>query len=122
LAIDFRTKTIINYQSMKYALVATSRGGITPAQSSPRSSHNNKSIVRDIEGRPMRLVVISDTHGLHNRIEDLSDGDVLVHAGDFMNSGYDPEDIRSFNRWLGAHSFKRLTFSNASGFDIVPPV
>ena len=54
----------------------------------------------------MRLVVISDTHGLHNRIEDLPDGDVLVHAGDFMNSGYDPEDIRSFNRWLGAHSFK----------------
>jgi predicted phosphodiesterase len=40
----------------------------------------------------MRLVVISDTHGLHNRIEDLPDGDVLVHAGDFMNSGYDPED------------------------------
>ena len=38
----------------------------------------------------MRLVVISDTHGLHNRIEGLPDGDVLVHAGDFMNSGYDP--------------------------------
>ena len=54
----------------------------------------------------MRLIVISDTHGLHNRIEDLPDGDVLVHAGDFMNSGYDPEDIRSFNRWLGAQSFK----------------
>jgi 3',5'-cyclic AMP phosphodiesterase CpdA len=54
----------------------------------------------------MRLVAISDTHGLHNRIDDLPDGDVLVHAGDIMNSGYDPEDIRSFNRWLGENPFK----------------
>lgn len=51
----------------------------------------------------MRLVMISDTHGLHNRIEDLPDGDVLVHAGDFMNSGYDVHDILSFNRWLRGH-------------------
>lgn len=54
----------------------------------------------------MRLVVISDTHGLHNIIEGLPDGDVLVHAGDFMNAGYDPEEIRSFNRWLGEQSFE----------------
>ena len=53
------------------------------------------------EDDTMRLVVISDTHGLHNRIDDLPDGDVMVHAGDFMNSGYDVEDILSFNRWLG---------------------
>jgi predicted phosphodiesterase len=44
----------------------------------------------------MRLVVISDTHGLHNRIQGLPDGDVLVHAGDFMNSGLNIEDIFSF--------------------------
>jgi Icc-related predicted phosphoesterase len=54
----------------------------------------------------MRLVVISDTHGLHNGIQGLPDGDVLVHAGDFMNSGFDPEDIWSLNRWLGEQSFK----------------
>ncbi len=54
----------------------------------------------------MRLVVISDTHGLHGGIQGLPDGDVLVHAGDFMNSGYDPEDIQSFNRWLGGQPFK----------------
>ncbi len=36
----------------------------------------------------MRLVVLSDTHGLHDRIESLPEGDILVHAGDFMNSGY----------------------------------
>jgi predicted phosphodiesterase len=54
----------------------------------------------------MRLVVISDTHGLHNRIEGLPDGDILIHAGDIMNSGYDPEDIWSFNRWLGEPLFE----------------
>ncbi|MGD0157601.1 MAG: metallophosphatase domain-containing protein [Terracidiphilus sp.] len=54
----------------------------------------------------MRLVVISDTHGLHDIIEGLPDGDVLVHAGDFMNSGHDPQDIWSFNRWLGEQPFK----------------
>jgi len=53
----------------------------------------------------MRLVVISDTHGLHNRIEGLPDGDVLVHAGDFMNSGRDLQEILSFNHWLGEQPF-----------------
>jgi len=41
----------------------------------------------------MRFVVISDTHGPHNRIDDLPDGAVLVHTGDFMNSGFDVQDI-----------------------------
>lgn len=54
----------------------------------------------------MRLVVMSDTHGLHNGIEGLPDGDVLVYAGDFMNAGFDPEDIWSFNRWLEEQPFK----------------
>jgi Icc-related predicted phosphoesterase len=54
----------------------------------------------------MRLIVTSDTHGLHNRIEGLPEGDVLVHAGDFMNSGYDPADICSFNGWLAEQSFE----------------
>lgn len=54
----------------------------------------------------MRIVFLSDTHGLHNRVEGPPDGEVLVHAGDFMNSGCDPEDIWSFNRWLGEQPFK----------------
>ena len=54
----------------------------------------------------MRIVVVSDTHGLHNGLEHLPAGDVLVHAGDFMNSGYDPKDVLSFNRWLGEQPFK----------------
>jgi Icc-related predicted phosphoesterase len=54
----------------------------------------------------MRIIAVSDTHGLHNGIQGLPDGDILVHAGDLMNSGFDPEDIWSFNRWLEAQSFK----------------
>ncbi len=54
----------------------------------------------------MRLVVISDMHALHNSIDRLPEGDVLVHAGDFMNSGYDVQDILSFNRWLSEQPFK----------------
>lgn len=54
----------------------------------------------------MRLVVISDTHGLHDKVDCLPDGDALVHAGDFMSSGYDVQDIVSFNRWLGEQPFE----------------
>jgi len=39
-------------------------------------------------------------------VQGLPDGDVLVHAGDFMNSGRDSQDIWSFNRWLGEQPFK----------------
>ena len=58
------------------------------------------------EDHRMRLVVISDTHGLHDSIGSLPEGDVLVHAGDFMNSGFDLETIASFNRWLRDQPFK----------------
>ncbi len=58
------------------------------------------------EDDTVRLIVISDTHGLHNRIEGLPDGDVLVHAGDFMNSGYDVQEVLSFNQWLSEQPFK----------------
>jgi Icc-related predicted phosphoesterase len=36
----------------------------------------------------------------------LPKGDVLIHAGDFMNAGYDPNEAISFNRWLGQQPFR----------------
>ena len=54
----------------------------------------------------MRLVLISDTHGLHHRMPPLPDGDILVHASDFMNAGYDPQELISFNLWLGEQPFQ----------------
>ena len=55
----------------------------------------------------MRLIVVSDTHGLHDSIHDLPVGDVLIHSGDFMNSGLYPEEILSFNRWLARQPILR---------------
>lgn len=45
-----------------------------------------------------RLVLLSDTHGLHRKV-DVPKGDILIHAGDFMNSGLYPNEARSFAEW-----------------------
>jgi predicted phosphodiesterase len=38
----------------------------------------------------LKITFISDTHGKHNLLnKDLPGGDILIHAGDFMNSGYE---------------------------------
>ena len=47
----------------------------------------------------MRLVLMSDTHSKH-RLFYPPDGDILIHAGDIMNSGADIRDIVDFNEWL----------------------
>lgn len=44
----------------------------------------------------MRVVCISDTHGLHDELQAarrIPDGDVLVHAGDFTDTG-DRDEVR----------------------------
>lgn len=46
----------------------------------------------------MRIVCISDTHSLHDRVA-LPDGDVLVHAGDLSRRGAEA-DVRAFDAWL----------------------
>jgi Icc-related predicted phosphoesterase len=49
----------------------------------------------------MRITLISDTHTKHNQItQDLPGGDLLIHAGDIMNSGYNRNDIFSFGEWF----------------------
>lgn len=50
----------------------------------------------------MRITVISDTHTKHGLIpmEDLPGGDLLIHAGDIMNSGYNKNDIHNFCTWF----------------------
>jgi predicted phosphodiesterase len=47
----------------------------------------------------MRIVAISDTHGRHRQLS-VPDGDVLVHAGDFMVSGTRLYEITDFSNWL----------------------
>ncbi len=53
--------------------------------------------VRD--GRYLRLVCISDTHGQHNELK-LPPGDILIHSGDFMNAGEGKNELYSFANWL----------------------
>jgi len=46
----------------------------------------------------MRLVCLSDTHTLHERVE-VPDGDVLIHAGDFCGRG-DTFEAFTFAQWF----------------------
>jgi predicted phosphodiesterase len=59
-----------------------------------------------------RLVVLSDTHGFHDRLV-VPDGDVVVHAGDFCDSGSEAE-ARSFAAYFLAlpHRHKVLVAGN----------
>lgn len=60
-----------------------------------------------------RLVLLSDTHGFHNQVN-VPSGDILVHAGDFMNSGTRIEELTSFTSWwnIQPHPVKILIAGN----------
>ena len=49
----------------------------------------------------MRITVISDLHTKHGSIpkEDSPGGDLIICAGDIMNSGYNKNDIWDFCHW-----------------------
>jgi Icc-related predicted phosphoesterase len=49
----------------------------------------------------MRIVLISDTHGLHRQL-DVPGGDMLIHAGDFTVNSKPPSIVSDFNAWLGS--------------------
>jgi Icc-related predicted phosphoesterase len=49
----------------------------------------------------MKITFISDTHTKHWELsEQLSGGDLLIHAGDLMNSGRNSNDISDFCKWF----------------------
>jgi predicted MPP superfamily phosphohydrolase len=51
----------------------------------------------------MIITFISDTHTKHRLCEsDLPGGDLLIHAGDFMNSGYSKKEATEFFNWFEA--------------------
>ncbi len=59
-----------------------------------------------------KITFISDTHGKHNQIVtskslrkndqplDLPGGDILIHAGDFMNAGWNEMEAVMFFKWF----------------------
>ena len=52
----------------------------------------------------MRVVVISDTHGMHGRVL-VPECDLLIHCGDFSRTG-SYEDHYVFSKWLGEQKAK----------------
>ncbi|MBS0393261.1 MAG: metallophosphatase domain-containing protein [Proteobacteria bacterium] len=53
----------------------------------------------------MRIVIVSDTHGHHGSLGELS-GDVLVHCGDaFRGGARDPADVDRLDDWFGRQRF-----------------
>ncbi len=48
----------------------------------------------------MKVVVISDTHGRHDQIGMIPEGDVLIHCGDGLKYG-DLEELVELNEWFG---------------------
>lgn len=63
----------------------------------------------------MKIVCISDTHTYHDRMtHPIPDGDVIVHAGDFMTSGYSRYEYISFLKWYNElpHMHKVLIAGN----------
>jgi Icc-related predicted phosphoesterase len=53
-----------------------------------------------VEDPLMRIVCLSDAHGLHRQVA-VPEGNLLIHAGDFMRTGISLEEIVDFNDWLG---------------------
>ncbi len=50
-----------------------------------------------------KITLISDTHAKHTMVTaDLPGGDILIHAGDFMTSGYSPTEAMLFFKWFDA--------------------
>ena len=60
----------------------------------------------------MRLVLLSDTHGLHDHLV-IPDGDVLIHAGDFTLHG-DLAEVIEFDNFLAKlpHAHKLVVAGN----------
>ena len=46
----------------------------------------------------MRILHLSDTHGLHHQIHDIPDVDVIVHSGDISHNGTEDE-VLDFLNW-----------------------
>ena len=47
----------------------------------------------------MKILHLSDTHGLHHRIKDMPGADVIVHSGDISNNGTE-EEVLDFLNWF----------------------
>lgn len=54
----------------------------------------------------MRILCLSDTHGMHHQINVPQDCDLLLFSGDMSNLGK-PQEIHAFARWLHELPYKK---------------
>ena len=47
----------------------------------------------------LKILHMSDTHGVHRRLRNLPEADILVHSGDFTMSGSEAETL-DFLEWV----------------------
>lgn len=47
----------------------------------------------------MRILHLSDTHGIHHKIKNMPPADVLIHSGDISHSGSE-EEVLDFLNWF----------------------
>ena len=47
----------------------------------------------------MKILHLSDTHGLHRRIKGMPEADVIIHSGDISNNGTE-EEVLDFLKWF----------------------
>jgi hypothetical protein len=57
----------------------------------------------------MRIVCISDTHNQHRLISNMPEGDILIHSGDFTNTG-EYDQILDFIEWMHEQPYKIKIF------------
>jgi len=57
----------------------------------------------------MKILFLSDTHGLHQKLRDLPQADILIHSGDISNRGRDAE-VEDFIKWFSAQNYQYKVF------------
>lgn len=57
----------------------------------------------------MRILHLSDTHGLHHQIKDLPEADVIIHSGDISHNG-DESEVLDFLNWYIDLPYKHKIF------------
>lgn len=62
----------------------------------------------EVKPAGITIVCISDTHSKHRSLK-IPEGDVLIHAGDFSDTGKKP-DIQEFVNWFGSQPHPQKVF------------
>ena len=69
----------------------------------------------------MKILHLSDTHGLHHQIHDLPEADVIIHCGDISNNGTEDE-VLDFLNWYIELPYRHKIFvtGDAEGIEDLP--